>query len=437
MAAIRGILARMGAGFSAVTSQPCDTALWRLARALPGKKAGRLTRFCHRLLRRRFRGQAPLRALAAVLCLTAPALADSNSKPDHAAGNRVAAFYTGRHMTMINGHTPEGGDRQQERAFAGMTITSGLQPRGEDDFHGRLLARHMGRHIPGRPTFVVQTLPGAGGRRAADYLYNRAPRDGSVIGNLERGLAAEPLLRGGNRTKASGDGIAPAFAWIGSLRGETGFVIAWSAARDRDAQDLFEDEMIVGGTTPDHDSIRFARALNALLGTRFRIIGGYTGTTELQIAMERGEIAGFLAGAGDIKSRLIPWVQSGQARALLQLGLRLDLALPDVPLALDFARSAEDRDALAFIFAGQALGAPYAAPPGTPAERVAALRSAFDATMRDGDFLADAARLELGIGPLSGEVLTNMLTGLMATPESVRARAAAAISSSQSARRQR
>lgn len=349
----------------------------------------------------------------------------------------MAAFFTGRQMTMISGYTPEGGDRQQERAFAGVTITSGLQPRGDDDLHGRLLARHMGRHIPGQPTFVVQTMPGAGGRRAADYLYNRAPRDGSVIGNLERGLAAEPLLRAGNRTKASGAGIALAFAWIGSLRGETGFVIAWGAARDRDAQDLFEYEMIVGGTTPDDDSIRLARALNALLGTRFRIIGGYTGTTELQIAMERGEIAGFLAGASDIKSRLIPWVQSGQARALLQLGLRLDLALPDVPLALDFARSAEDRDALAFIFAGQALGSPYAAPPGTPAERVAALRGAFDATMRDGDFLADAARLEVGIAPLSGEVLTTMLTGLTATPESVRARAAAAISGSQPARRQR
>lgn len=357
--------------------------------------------------------------------------------PDQASQDEAAAFYAGRRMTMISGYTPEGGDRQQERAFAGMTITSGLRPRGDEDRHGRLLARHMGRHIPGRPTFIVQTLPGAGGRRAADYLSNRAPRDGSVIGNLERGLAAEPLLRANNRTEASGAGSAPAFAWIGSLRGETGFVIAWGGARERDLPDLFKVETIVGGTAPDDDSIRFARALNALIGTRFRIIGGYTGTVELQIAMERGEIAGFLAGASDIKSRLIPWVQSGQARALLQLGLRQDLALPDVPLALGFARSPEDRDALAFILAGQALGSPYAAPPGTPAERVAVLRRAFDATMRDGDFLADAARLELGIKPLSGEALSATLTRLTATPESVRARAAAAISGSQPARRQR
>ncbi len=423
MAAIRGILTRMGAGFSAVTSQPGDTALWRLTRALPGKKGrNRLTRFCHRL-----RQHARPRVFAATLCLTAPAFADSTVVPDGAAQSEAAAFYSGRRMTMISGYTPEGGDRQQERAFAGMTITSGLKPRGEEDFHGRLLARHMGRHIPGRPAFIVQTLPGAGGRRAADYLYNRAPRDGSVIGNLERGLAAEPLLQGGSRTGANGAPIARAFEWIGSLRGETGFVIAWRAAGDRDAWTLFEHEMIVGGTSPDDDSIRLARALNALLGTRFKIIGGYTGTIELQIAMERGEIAGFIAGSSDIKSRLIPWVQTGQARALLQLGLRQDPALPDVPLALDFARSAEDRDALAFIFTRQALGSPYVAPPGTPAARMAALRRAFDSTMGDGEFLADAARLDIGIRPITGAMLDAMIARLAAAPAPVRERALSAI----------
>jgi tripartite-type tricarboxylate transporter receptor subunit TctC len=390
------------------------------ARAARKKGRGRLTRFCHRL-----RKQA--RAFAAAFCATAPAFAESPVMADYAAENGIAAFYSGRRMTMVSGYTPEGGDRQQERAFAGMTITSGLKPRGDEDLHGRLLARHIGRHIPGRPTFIVQTMPGAGGRRAADYLYNRAPRDGSVIGNLERGLATEPLLLGGDRANAAGADIAPAFAWIGSLRGETGFVIAWGAARDRDTQTLFEREMIVGGITPDDDSVRLARALNALLGTRFKIIGGYTGTVELQIAMERGEIAGFLAGSSDIKTRLIPWAQSGQARALLQLGLEQDPALPDVPLALEFARNADDRGALAFIFARQALGSPYAAPPGTPAEKVATLRRAFDATMRDGDFLADAARLELGIQPLSGETLAALLDRLASTPVRIRTRAVDAI----------
>jgi tripartite-type tricarboxylate transporter receptor subunit TctC len=358
------------------------------------------------------------------LCATSPAFADSPDQDSHGA---VATFYSGRRMTMISGYTPEGGDRQQERAFAGMTITSGLKPRGEEDLHGRLLARHMGRHIPGHPTFVVQTLPGAGGRRAANYLARHAPQDGSVIGNLEHGLATEPLLQSTDRRGANSRPEGPAFEWIGSLGGETSFLIAWGAAQARDIPTLFEQETIVGGTNADEHSIRLARALNALLGTRLKIIGRYTGMMELQIAMERGEIAGLVAASSDIKSRLIPWIQGGQARALLQLGLRRDPMLPDVPLAIDLARNAEDRDALAFVLAGQAFGSPYAAPSGTPVARIAALRQAFDATMKDGDFLADAARFEIAIEPLPGAALATMLDRLIATPAAIRARASHAV----------
>lgn len=334
----------------------------------------------------------------------------------------LAEFYGGRRMTMISGYTPEGRDRQQERAFSGMTITSGLTARGGDDLHGRLLARHMGRHIPGTPRFIVQTLPGAGGRRASAYLFRQAAKDGSVIGNLTQGLAIEPLLspaNGANRDEPT------AFHWLGSLRGETGFVIAWTAAGEITPISLFERALLVGGTSPLDDSVMLARALNALIGTRFKIISGYSGAMDLQIAMERGEIAGFLAGSGDIKSRLIPWMQTGQARALLQLGLQPDPEFPGVPLALDFAREPADREALTFIFARQALGAPYAAPPGVPAERVAALRRAFDATMRDGEFLADALRLEIAVQPISGEALHSMLMGLASAPAALRHRVAA------------
>lgn len=186
--------------------------------------------------------------------------------------------------------------------------------------------------------------------------------------------------------------------------------------------------MLVGGTVPLDDSILLARALNTLLGTRFRLISGYTGATELQIAMERGEIAGFLSGSSDIKSRLIPWSETGQARALLQLGLQRDPSFPDVPLALDLARGEADRQALEFIFARQALGSPYAAPPDVPPERIAALRAAFDATMSDDDFRVDARRLEIRLKPLSGASLAQMIEQLLAAPENLRARAAAAAS---------
>jgi tripartite-type tricarboxylate transporter receptor subunit TctC len=358
--------------------------------------------------------------LAGLASSTAHAMAPSANEPDPA----VAEFYHGRRMVMISGYTPEGGDRQQERAFSGMTITSDLNPRGDEDLHGRLLARHMGSHIPGAPHFVVQTMPGAGGRRATGFLLRQAARDGSVIGNLELGLALEPLMSAGSRTA---DDDATKLQWIGSLRGEIGFAIAWTAGDNRTPHRPFEQAMLVGGTSPTDDSVLLARALNALIGTHFRIISGYSGTIELQIAMERGEIAGFLTGSGDIKSRLIPWTQTGQARALLQLGLQPDPDFPDVPLALDFARTAADREALAFIFARQTFGSPYAAPPGVPAARLQALRRAFDATMHDDAFREDARRLDIAIQPIDGETLQAMMARLIAMPDALRERVAAII----------
>ena len=360
-------------------------------------------------------------AMAAMMPDNATSATTTSHEATGAPDPAVIEFYSGRLMTMISGYTPEGGDRHQERAFSGMTITSGLTPRGGDDPHGRLLARHMGRHIPGRPRFIVQTLPGAGGRRAVDYLLHHAARDGSVIGNLSLGLALEPLLQPRHAEQRADP---TGFHWLGSLRSETGFVIAWIASGEVTTDQLFSRELLVGGTALRDDSVVLARALNALIGTRFKIISGYSGALDLQIAMERGEIAGFLAGSGDIKSRLIPWSQTGQARALLQLGLQPDPAFPAVPLALDFATTAADREVLRFIFARQALGAPYVAPPGVPVNRLTALRRAFDATMGDGDFLADALRLEIAVQPISGDAIDDMLAQLTAVSAAIRERAA-------------
>lgn len=373
-----------------------------------------MTRFCHRPPAR-----ACLLALLVVLAGFACAL---GAAPTTALCDPLAEFYSGRRMIMVSGYTPEGGDRQQERAFSGMTITSDLKARGDEDLHGRLLARHMGRHLPGSPHFIVRTMPGAGGRRAASYLYTQAARDGSVIGNLEQGLAVEPLLAADD-TPAGFDPTA--FNWLGSLRGETGFLIAWAAASDITTPRLFEQALVVGGTAPQDDSVLLARALNALLGTRLRIISGYSGMIELQIAMERGEVAGLVAGSGDIKSRLIPWSQTRQARALLQLGLQSDPDFPDVPLALDLARTADDRAALTFVFARQAFGSPYAAPPGVPAERLATLRQAFDATMRDADFRIDARQLDIEIQPIDGVALHAMMAQLTTAPSALRERVSA------------
>ena len=367
-------------------------------------------------------GATGMAAVMAIWAMTAcPASAASAPEPSALSERAVIEFYRGRAMTMISGYTPEGGDRQQERAFSGMTITSSLKARAGDDLHGRLLARHMGRHIPGEPRFIVQTLPGAGGRRARDYLALQAAQDGSVIGNVAQGLAIEPLLF--PATRAGTQDVAR-LQWLGSLRGETGFVIAWTAGGDVTTDDLFQRGLLVGGTTPLDDSVVLARALNALIGTRFKLISGYSSTMDLVIAMERGETAGFLAGSGEIKSRLVPWRQTGQARALLQLGQQKDGAFADVPMALDYARTAADRETLNVLFARQALGAPYAAPGNVPAERLAALRRAFEATMSDDEFLSEALRLEIAVQPLTSQAIEDMLAQLAATPAALRDRVA-------------
>lgn len=384
------------------------------------------------MMRRRNRSSAQRGLAASVAALVAAAL--GLGEPARADDDAVAAFYRGRRLVMISGHTPEGGDRQQERAFAGMTITSGLKARGEDDLHGRLLARHLGRHIPGEPDFVLQVMPGAGGRRAAGYLYAEAPRDGSVVGNLERGIALEPLLsppKKDHGTNVSG-GLRTGrfdprrFRWLGSLSDDVGFVVAWHTAPHRVAADLLRIPLVVGGTNANDDSVRLARALNALLGTRFALIAGYGSTVELQIALERGEIAGFVSGSGDVKSRLIPWEQTGQARALMQLGVRRDIEF-DAPLALDFALDADARAALALVLSHQELGSPYVAPPDIPEARHRALRRAFDRTLEDAAFRADARRLEITLRPLSGAALAALVARVATAPNASRERAAQAM----------
>ena len=395
-----------------------------------GGYAARRQKKDREMTRSKGRVRWPLGACIAVLAATwlAPV------QPVRAADDPVAEFFRGRRLVMISGHTPEGGDRQQERAFAGMTITSGLKARGEDDLHGRLLARHLGRHIPGAPDFVLQVMPGAGGRRAANYLYVEAPRDGTVIGNLERGLALEPLLsHASTDDEPQGPNISQhsrfdprRFRWLGSLSDDVGFVVAWHTAPHRTAADLLSRPLVVGGTSARDDSVRLPRALNALLGTRFALIAGYGSAVELQIALERGEIAGFVTGHDDIKSRLIPWTQTGQARALLQLGVRRDADF-EAASALDLAPDAAARAALALILARQEFGSPYVAPPDIPEARYRALRQAFDRTLEDAAFRADARRLDITLRPHSGDALAAIVARVVAAPRDSRERAAQAM----------
>jgi tripartite-type tricarboxylate transporter receptor subunit TctC len=347
-------------------------------------------------------------ALAA-LCLAAlchpggPVVADTDS---------AAAFYRGRNLTVISGATPDGGDEQQDRIFSGMTIVArdGTVVPTAADTLTHLVARHLARHLPGAPSVSVVTLPGAGGRRAARHLAETAARDGSVIGALERGLAisAAPNVIG----------AAPnAYEWIGAFAPDTGLVILRGDAGLTGAGDLLTRELVVGAGAPQSESARLPRALNEALGTKFHVIGGYRGISALHHALERGEISGYVAGhADEAKVALVNWLQSGTAFAILQLGPRPLPWLPDVPLASDLAVDPAQAAALERIFAAQRIGLPYAAPPGIPAERLAALRAGFRAMAGDAAFLKEAASAGIATDSMDGAALAQLIASLEPSP---------------------
>lgn len=316
----------------------------------------------------------------------------------------AASFYRGRALTLISGATPDGGDEQQERIFSGMTIVArdgGAPAAAGPDALPHLVARHLARHLPGRPTVSVVTLPGAGGRRAARHLAESAARDGSVFGVLERGIAA---------------GIAPnSYGWIGAFAPDSGLVIVRRDSGFGAAADLLTRELVVGATLPQDESARLPRALNSVLGSKFRVIGGYRGIAALHQALERGEISGYVAGhADEAKASLIAWLQSGVAFPILQLGPRPLPWLADVPLAAALAADAAQAAALERMFAVQRIGMPYVTPAGVPADRLAALRAGFDDMARDTGFRKDAAAAGIASETIDGAALAALVGAIAA-----------------------
>jgi tripartite-type tricarboxylate transporter receptor subunit TctC len=305
--------------------------------------------------------------------------------------------------------------------YRGKTVSLliGIQAGGAYDGYARLLARHLGRHIPGEPAVVPQNMPGAASLLLANYLYAAAPRDGLMVGAVQRGMPLNPLYSGGSSSGARYD--ATRFTWIGSASSETGVLLAMNRSGLGSFTDLFDRELIVGaeggGTS---DSELFARLTNAVLGTRARIVTGYRGSTDVLLAIEKGEVNGiFVGGWTGIRDKANPWLASSAAKLLVQLAVRSDPMFPDVPLIMDYAHDDRQRQILRLAFTSQLLGRPYVAPPGLPPERARLLREAFLATMRDPAFLAEAKRLSFEVGPLPGEEMAGLIGGLYASPPDI------------------
>src|SRR6266550_1455289 len=274
-----------------------------------------------------------------------------------AQAQNPAAFYKGKSVDLYIGYSAGGGY----------------------DVYARALARQMTRFIPGNPAIVPKNMPGAGSLVLANWLYNVAARDGTAFGTIGRGTAFDPLL---GSTKAQFD--ADKFNWIGSMNDEVSVCVAWHTTGIATLEQVMQKELTVGGTGPAADTDQFPKVLNATIHTKFKIIAGYPGGNDIDLAMERGEVMGRCGWSwSSVIATHKHWLDERKISVLVQLSLSKHPDLPNVPLVMDLARNDEQRQIFKLVFARQPMGRPFLAPPGVPVDRVAALRAAFMSALGD------------------------------------------------------
>jgi tripartite-type tricarboxylate transporter receptor subunit TctC len=309
------------------------------------------------------------------------------------AAQSATDFYGGKQIDMFIG-TPTGGGYDQ---------------------YGRLLAHHMGRHIPGTPTIVVKNMPAGGGRQALNHVYNIAPNDGTAIGTTIRNIPFDPLF-GETATKSD----ALKLTWLGSLNNEIPVCVSWHTSPFRTVDDLRKSEIVMGSSGLTASDAIHAKLLNRIAGTKIKLIQGYNGSTGVHLAMERGEVQGRCGlGWDSIVARYSHWIKENKVSILAQFGLSKHPDLPQVPLIVDLAKTTEDRQLAELLLAPLEMGRPFYAPPGVPADRVEILRRAFDATAKDPEFLADAEKQKVEIFHMSGEAVETLVRRIHATPPAV------------------
>jgi tripartite-type tricarboxylate transporter receptor subunit TctC len=302
-----------------------------------------------------------------------------------------------------------------------ITILVGFTAGGGYDLYARLLGRHMGRHVPSNPAIVVQNMPGAGSLKATQFVYSLAPKDGTVLATVSRGMVTEPLL---NDAKLD----ATKLSWLGSITSETSVCATWHTSAVKTWADMLARDFTLGGSATGADPDTFALILRNVLGAKVKLVTGYPGGNEINLAMERGEVEGRCGWSWtSIKSQKTDWLRDGKISLLAQFGMAKHADLPDVPLVLDRATNDEQRQVLRLLIAGQFVGRPFFAPPDLPDDRKGALRAAFDATMKDAQFLAEAGKLDLEISPIAAAAIDEFLADLYRTPKEVVRKAMSAI----------
>ncbi len=286
---------------------------------------------------------------------------------------------------------------------------------GGIDLYARLLGRHIGRHIPGRPTVTVQLMPGAGGIRAAKFLAEQAPRDGTAIGTFAGGPILEPLI--GSRKPGY---EMSQFTMIGAVTKDVGVCMAWGASPFKVIEDARKQQMVVAGTGAGSETDTWPIVLNEVIGTRFKLVTGYLGSQETILAIERGEAHGrCVFSYSALRIAKPDWLREGKINVLLLTALERHPDFPGVPAVVDLVTRPEDRQLLELMVGPGAMARPFVAPPGLPESKAALLRRAFDATMQDAEFRAEAARIQADLAPTSGEAVQQLVGRLYATPRPV------------------
>src|SRR5215831_19286596 len=314
-------------------------------------------------------------------------------------------------------------------SFAGkqVKLLIGYSPTGYGyDTYGRLLARHLGKYLPGNPIIIPQNRPGAGSINLANYLFHAAPKDGSEIGIIGRGVAMEPLIGG---SAAQGKFDSTRFVWLGSMNNEVSGLFIRQGAPAANLQDILAGAPLqMGSTGAGGDQHAFTIALNSLLGTKLKPIAGYPGTQEIMLAIERGELDGIVGYSwGVARAGNRDDLASGRLKIVMQLGLEKHKELPDVPMLDDFVTAPMDRQVLDLIFSRQAMGRPLVAPPGLDPRLATALREAFAEAMRDPQLIAEGAKMDLELGFVSGVEVQALVQRLYNSPPEVIARAQAIV----------
>jgi tripartite-type tricarboxylate transporter receptor subunit TctC len=324
--------------------------------------------------------------------------------PAARAQDAVAAFYKGKQINLIVGSSAGGGY----------------------DTYARLLGRHLGKYIPGNPIIVPSNMPGAGSNAAAAHIYAVAPKDGTVIGAVQTAAVLDPLF--GDKARMKHD--ASKFIYLGSATIDYYICAVRADAAAKTFQDALTREIIIGASQPGTSTRDFPALLNNAVGTKFRIVSGYPGTREITLAIEKGEVQGLCGFSWSSLSVQHPdWLQNGFIRVLVQ---EHDKGHPDVnrmgvPLAVDFAKSPQDRQIMELIYSSEIFGRPYILPPGVPADRVAALRKAFMDALRDPELRAEGEKLGLDLDPIAGEELQKIAEKIYATPPDIVERAKQAV----------